>query len=110
MLNGRILSDTHFTISTLSKSPHQDSTDNAKRSTYRVSVSVWALCEYVTLPFPVLSNTAVIDPSRSSAPLSASLADAIFLASSDFSTISVPQHLIACARRLFVDALSFVSR
>jgi hypothetical protein len=93
-----------FTIS------HQPSIHVKKWDFYRVSDSVWARCEYVIFPLPVLSNTAVIDPSRSSAPLSACLADSMVFASSELSTISRPQQFMACTRSALVEALSFVSR
>ena len=71
---------------------------------------MWFRCEYDTFPFPVLSNTAVINLSRSSAPAIAALADSILPAFSELSTFSRPQQLMACTRRVFVKALSLVSR
>ena len=110
MLNGLILLATHFTTSTLMDSRYQRLIQDMKGDCYRDSAFVCARCEYVTFPFPVLSNTAVIDPSRSSAPFRACLAVSMVSASSDLSTISRPQQLMACTRSVLVEALSFVSR
>src|ERR1700723_3551395 len=110
MLKGRMLSDTHRTISALQKPFSHPTACRYQDAAYRDSALVCCRCEYVTFPFPFLANAVVIDCTFR-APLTVmSRTSSAVLALSAAATTSSPQHFLACLRMLLVELASLLSK
>src|SRR4051794_29953527 len=77
---------------------------------YLDSVLVCWRWEYVTFPFSVLPNAAVIEPGRSIPVIVVARTSWAFFALSASATTSAPQHFFACFRMLLVDLASPLSK
>ena len=112
MLKGCLLSDTQQTISALSSkfSVSHPSSGSQLQDTCLASVMVCSRCENVIFPFPICTNSAVMDPSRNFVFANTSLAASRSFVASTVSTASSPQQIFTCLRRLLVEFASPLSK